>query len=51
MALAVNISSSWKYVQQAYANINNSWKAIRHIHVNTSGTWKPLYSYWWYTGN
>ena len=51
MALAVNISSSWKYVQQAYANINNSWKAIRHIYVNSNGTWKPLYSYSWWTGD
>lgn len=51
MALAVNVSSSWKYVQQAYTNINNSWKAIRHIYINSNGTWKPLYSYSWWTGD
>ena len=33
MALAVNVSSSWKYVKQAYVNVNNSWKAVRHIYI------------------
>lgn len=51
MALAVNVSSSWKYVKQAYVNVNNSWKAVRHIYINSNGTWKPLYSYSWWTGN
>lgn len=50
MALAVNVSSSWKYVKQAYINVNNSWKAVRHIYINSNGTWKPLYSYSWWTG-
>lgn len=50
MALAVNVSSSWKYVKQAYVNVNNSWKAVRHIYINSNGTWKPLYSYSWWTG-
>lgn len=51
MALAVNVSSSWKYVKQAYVNVNNSWKAVRHIYINSNGTWKPLYSYSWWTGD
>ncbi len=51
MSLTINVSSSWKYVQQTYVNVNNNWKAIRHIYVKFNNTWNPLYSYSWYTGN
>lgn len=49
--LYMNVSGTWKQVQNISVNVGGGYKQVPQIYVNVNGTWKPLFSFSWEQGS